>query len=593
VTINLKENYLIVTDNGVGLNEKDFKTFLQPNVTFKDKGYRGHKGVGATYLAYSFNYVQICSKTSDYTVITRMYNAKKWVKDSDLDQLSKFPTITLDSSPKDTNFNDIDKGFSICIQCDKETVPRDLSWRQIKDAETWLYILRIKTGLGAIKKQDNIRVNIEVIDKDGNKDHYKQEGIEYLWIHDLPLDIRTAKLSEIQKKKDSLYKKHQDVNNLRLYTSQFKNLDIIYDFYDVESLIQLIEDLDFKDDENNELKNLLLDVCRQYTPIIYCSYSYSENFWDQLNNGLKIGRTAKYFKSGIQLAADNMPQGEIRPIDLKSTHADRTYLVIHFDNCEVDIGRKSFPKEIEDFAQEISKIIIDYFCKYRQFLKEITGQKINRQRKERVAQWKEKLKKYTEKNPLNISKYNMPMVCKPGREQEVVALFNQLLGAKIIRGFEIMSTDQNFIYDCLYRHKVEPSQEYIYSNDNNPLGLFKEDIINNYESFGFPFSSSPQVLEYKFSIDGLIENLKGREKNSNEIDLLVVWETGDKWRKNYHITSCLDRDNICYRPYHGITHIMYNRLGEEEMYLIVLEELINFLNNPDEEEERQKGKYEE
>jgi hypothetical protein len=38
---------------------------------------------------------------------------------------------------------------------------------------------------------------------------------------------------------------------------------------------------------------------------------------------------------------------------------------------------------------------------------------------------------------------------------------------------------------------------------------------------------------------------------------------------------------------------MYNRYtNEHEMNLIVIEELIDFLNNPEEEEERQKEKYE-
>ena len=59
-----------------------------------------------------------------------------------------------------------------------------MSWIQVKDAETWLHILRIKTGLGSIKKQDNIKVFVEVIDKDGQNNHHQKKGIEYLWIHD-------------------------------------------------------------------------------------------------------------------------------------------------------------------------------------------------------------------------------------------------------------------------------------------------------------------------------------------------------------------------------------------------------------------------
>lgn len=199
VTIDLKNNCLMVTDNGTGLDEKNFEIFLQPNVTLKDKGYRGHKGVGATYLAYSFNYVQICSKTPDFKIIAKMEKAKKWVDDSNLDQ---FPKMSSDNDqPKDTNFNNIDKGFSLCIQCDQETFPRDLSWLQVKDAKTWLHILSIKTGLGSIKKQDNIKVCIEVIDKNGENNIYQQQGIEYLWIHQLPLIIKNARFHDIKEKK--------------------------------------------------------------------------------------------------------------------------------------------------------------------------------------------------------------------------------------------------------------------------------------------------------------------------------------------------------------------------------------------------------
>ena len=592
VTIDLKNNCLMVTDNGIGLDEKQFKTFLQPNVTLKDKGYRGHKGVGATYLAYSYNYVQICSKTPDFKIIARMENAKKWVDDPDIKQ---FPKMIIDDEPKDNNFHNIDKGVSICIKCDQESFPRDLSWLQVKDAKNWLHILCIKTGLGSIKKQDNIKVCIQVIDKNGQNDTYQQQGIEYLWIHKLPLQIKKAQLHDIKDKRDSLNKKNKDVKDLKLYPGKLKDLDIIYDDHDFQTLIKLIEDPDLaylKDDD--ELKKSLLDICKRYKPYIYCCYSYSETFWEQLHKGLNIRSTAKIFKSGIQLAADNMPHGDIRPIDYKSVNADRTYIVIHFDHCEVDLGRKSFHPDLENFAQEITKILVIDYSTYRQFLKRPTGGNDNPGNQESVDRWKDKSKKYAEENPLNLSTYNIPIICKPAKEQEVIALFNQLLGAKVICGIEIISTDQRFIYDCLFQHRIEPSQTYIYDEKNNPLGLFKEEIINQYEKFSFPFCScSPKVLEYKFSIDGLIEDLKDGEKNSNEINMLVVWETGNKWKKHYHITSLLDRDNLYLRPYHGVTHIMYNLShGQEEMYLIVLEELIDFLNNPEEEEERQKQKYE-
>src|SRR5687768_1766492 len=59
IRIDLQKNQLSVTDNGIGFAEDQFKSFLAPNVSFKKDNTRGNKGVGATYLAYGFNQVQI------------------------------------------------------------------------------------------------------------------------------------------------------------------------------------------------------------------------------------------------------------------------------------------------------------------------------------------------------------------------------------------------------------------------------------------------------------------------------------------------------------------------------------------------------
>jgi HSP90 family molecular chaperone len=49
ICIDLKNNSLSVTDNGIGFNHSEFKSFLAPNISFKDGSKtRGHKGVGST-----------------------------------------------------------------------------------------------------------------------------------------------------------------------------------------------------------------------------------------------------------------------------------------------------------------------------------------------------------------------------------------------------------------------------------------------------------------------------------------------------------------------------------------------------------------
>jgi len=81
VLINLRKNTLTVSNNGIGLTRVKFEQFLAPCFSFKSGNTRGHKGVGATYLAYGFNYIQIASKISDYEVMGKMTGARKWLSD--------------------------------------------------------------------------------------------------------------------------------------------------------------------------------------------------------------------------------------------------------------------------------------------------------------------------------------------------------------------------------------------------------------------------------------------------------------------------------------------------------------------------------
>ncbi|MEY3402933.1 MAG: hypothetical protein RLZZ86_2549 [Cyanobacteriota bacterium] len=129
----------------------------------------------------------------------------------------------------------------------------DLSWLQVKDAKTWLHILCIKTGLGSIKKQDNIKVCIEVIDKNGQNNNYQQQGIGYLWIHELPLQIKNARFYDIKDKKDSLYKKDKKDN---IYLRPYHGVThIMYNRYTNEhemNLIVIEELIDFLNNPEEE-----------------------------------------------------------------------------------------------------------------------------------------------------------------------------------------------------------------------------------------------------------------------------------------------------------------------------------------------------
>ena len=79
VEINMKDDFISVKDNGIGFDDKQFKSFLSPNVSFKPTGKtRGNKGVGATYLAYGFNHIELGTKSPNYSNYAVLKNGKDW-----------------------------------------------------------------------------------------------------------------------------------------------------------------------------------------------------------------------------------------------------------------------------------------------------------------------------------------------------------------------------------------------------------------------------------------------------------------------------------------------------------------------------------
>ena len=178
---------------------------------------------------------------------------------------------------------------------------------------------------------------------------------------------------------------------------------------------------------------------------------------------------------------------------------------------------------------------------------------------------------------------------RPTREQDVIALFNQLVAGGVIRGIQVMSTNERFTYDGLYKISFDLDDAlYVYDSEINPLGVPSDTA----EALSGK-TTDPRVLEYKYSLDGLVEDFDNQEKNINDVSLCIVWETGENFVERYGITSYLIPENWDQRQYHGVTHVLTDiESGAKFCDLIVLEELIDFLNDPDGQAAVQREKYE-
>ena len=182
-------------------------------------------------------------------------------------------------------------------------------------------------------------------------------------------------------------------------------------------------------------------------------------------------------------------------------------------------------------------------------------------------------------NPVN----EVSVLSTPTREQDVIALFNQLLAGGVIRGIKIMSTN-----DGLFRIVIKNDELHKYDADKNPLGIVDK-VIDDILQGESEIISDPQVLEYKYSLDGLVEDIEDGTKNMHDIDLVVAWEAGTQYKENYVLCSRLLDGEEERRQYHGITHDLCDSEGQHVCFVILLKDLIMKLNADERFEELQES----
>lgn len=454
---------------------------------------------------------------------------------------------------------------------------KDLSWIKVDNANSWLKLLRVKTGLGAIINNPKIKVSLKVISKQGVETTDEINGIKYLSIDEFVK--KSMKYTDIKLKFDELYKKSGAEYRI---PSKFSNLDSIFDMWDYSRILSELS----LDDDQKELIN-------KYKPCTYFCYVYSVQVWNKINESLNLRAGINTLYGGIQLAANNMPQGELIQIPLTRNigRQNQAHIVIHFENCSADLGRKGFQKEITDLAKDISKKILDGpLLKMKKCFRKNTGSAPDLMREQKLDEWKTIMLEHEKVFPLDLINENffiplrqVSITSIPTREQDVIALFNQLIAGGVIRGIRIMSTNERFTYDGLYKIVIEESTEnHVYNKSANPLGVSEENVSEFLEKSPQGFCSYPKVLEYKYSLDGLIEDLESGIKNSNDIGLIIAWNSGELYKKSFYIESLLLEDNIQLRQYHGVTHRLLDISNNEVVAdLIILEDLILYLNDPE------------
>ncbi len=588
ITIDLSRNRIAITDNGCGMSEPQFRQFLRPNFSFKKEGdTRGNKGVGATYLAYGFNYLEVATKFEEYSYSGVLKRGREWVEDTS-DTVAR-PKVEF-AKPSHEPFNNIARGTSMVVRLDGLGIrPRDLSWVGADDAETWLAVLRCTTPLGGIylceSKARQVTIKLSVINVDGTSSQVESNTPEYLY----PNEVinRVADLREYLADRTKRVERGLDVSKP---PAKFRSLHGLWGEWTGKDIIERKSPINPRLEESEE------KLVQELGISLRIFLAFSTDLWDTYNdNKLGLRKGHRLLRGGLQLCTRHMPQG--LPITIPMTNnigfQNLAHVLIHFENAEPDLGRKGFQPDVVRVAEKLSVSAVTAFRRHYALLRKPGGAKAYDDEL-RLDEWKKEQEKHAENFPLLITgaglfmpTEELPIRSEPIVEQDVVALFNQMLSSGLVRGLQLISSSQYKQYDGLYRISMnKPFEKYILSKEN-PLGIDEEHFIDKDK-----LETIVKVLEYKFSVDGLIEELRSEVKAVEDVDLVIAWEIGGKWNQMFDVISYLDEDNVHHRTIHGATHsFTHSMTGAHAFEAIILKDLISFLEDPKNEQEKQRNIY--
>jgi len=237
---------------------------------------------------------------------------------------------------------------------------------------------------------------------------------------------------------------------------------------------------------------------------------------------------------------------------------------------EADIGRKSLERRITNLANLISDAFHNDFVLSSDALKPAP-----RERREDEEVTLENLQNAAINNgsPLDLPRPQVALLKEPREEQDVVALFFNLLGTGYIKGYKFFCTKIARQYDGVGYFELDRTGDVLYNADSNPIGIPEE-------SFGtqsIKRSTIRNFIEFKVSTDDLIRDIRNGDKQLRDIKWLVCWKKGTHHtREGISIDEVLDESQRGHREFYGITDVMRDASGTT-VHVIRLEKVIEIL----------------
>jgi len=470
IVINEKAGTVRVTDNGIGMEQKKAMKILIPGYTDKPyfrhtrRSLRGHKGVGLSFLAFGFNFLRFCSKKDNEFFSADMSGGKLWVDgEEDMDVPKVNPS---DYCPE--FLEGIPSGTSMELLVDSDYLKHaSIDWLG------WHFIIRCLTAAGycdinGLASWNKAAVlTFKLIDSNGVKinppDGYKDQlPLEYFYPDNI---LKSCNL-------DDYFSKYSEMTEPpKTERGKYEALYVKWDTDKIESV--LFDKGDIEDKDSVKYKYYLFT--KSHIPSIYAMFTHSQRVWkERLDQNYSSDKRRKFWRPGIQIVTQQMPTGQIQEVSLKfrTGNRDRFFMLVELPDAKPDYGRKGFKSEINDYVQYIAeRIIQEYFLNKRVLLKP-TSIAHGGTATDAEATADHRIDEVKTLPDIGFSALSFKK--EPQYENDVIALFAELVARDYIRGFEILSVSSGEQYDGVVNYIFTKNPDKLpFHATNNRLGIPK------------------------------------------------------------------------------------------------------------------------
>jgi hypothetical protein len=568
VTVNLAENWISVMDTGIGMSPAQVAEAFVPGKSLKgdpaiiakrgSAKYRGYKGVGLTFLAYGTDDIVLHSRKDGELTKGRMQYGRAWA----LGERDEVASVTRDdgASPLDG----AKRGTYLRIAFSPSTRPKSLN-RLAAIPKVWVTILRTRTAIGQIlfnsEAVTKLQVTLNVIDAKAVHHTFQVEP-EFYYPH---LVARKPPFRFLDLVK--YWGTHGE--HTKPAADQLRQ-DGLYLIWDTERI---------EDELTVEQRQLLGDEIKKYSPQLYAFVPYQGSVWGELNYELTGVRNRNHIYPGLVLAVNRQRLADKFEIEATryETFSRNVLVMVHFDNAKPDQGRKTVQDEVSLLARRAADRAVQYLAKQRELLKPAGEAPTPGQREveRNHDDWVYNVRKHAQQSPLHIPP--LTFVSEPLMEQDVVGLFHQLTAIGLFAGIRIFATSQSATYDCLVDFDCpadSPGLRYV-SVDQCPLGVSPY-VLGETKRF----VTRHQTVEFKNNLDGLVDELGGRDtrKSFGHIDVCVCWGTVSDRFEGYQLTEIAE-GNIDRRALPGVTHLLERDGDAHVIQVIMLKNVIDMMKS--------------